>query len=173
MKPRGISNSPVILLLWTLVIGDMVVKGLKTEHRDQPQVVTYINRDHDGGGAVDEGGGSRMKRDSTPEDDLAVTTKFHLNDSHLNLMVHWAGQSSRISSSIVFCLAKDQEMNQNSTSRVFISDDYATTFEDVSGKFKIKTDGSNATINKFFHHPNNNCYYVFTDILKKYEFLAV
>ena len=29
---------------------------------------------------------------------------FHLNDSHLHLMVHWAGQGS----SIVFCLARDQ-----------------------------------------------------------------
>ena len=35
---------------------------------------------------------------------ILPSSVFHLNDSHLHLMVHWAGQGS----SIVFCLARDQ-----------------------------------------------------------------
>ena len=36
--------------------------------------------------------------------DKAVSSAFNLNNSHLHLMVHWAGKGS----SIVFCLARDQ-----------------------------------------------------------------
>ena len=58
---------------------------------------------------------------------------------------------------------------------MFISTDYGTTFKDISGLFTLNgdTEANNsttkklATINKFFHHPSNNCYYVFTDILHK------
>jgi hypothetical protein len=64
-----------------------------------------------------------------------------------------------------------QEIRANSSSRLFISKDYGTTFEDVSSRFQLEmartADKRNATIHKFFHHPNNNCYYVFTDIFNK------
>ena len=33
-----------------------------------------------------------------------MATNVHLNNSHLHLMVHWAGQDSRV----VFCLGRDQ-----------------------------------------------------------------
>ena len=70
-----------------------------------------------------------------------------------------------------------QEISESSTSRVFISTDYGTTFKDISGSFILQEEDREinsttkklATINKFFHHPSNNCYYVFTDILHKYE----
>ena len=83
---------------------------------------------------------------------------FPLNNSHLHLMVHWAGKGS----SIVFCLARDQVITNTSTSHVFISHDYGTSFTDISSQFLI-SDSKEATITKFFHHPLDNCYYVFTD----------
>ena len=55
---------------------------------------------------------------------------------------------------------------------MYISKDYGTTFLDVSSKFKLGNN-KNATINKFFHHPINNCYYVFTDILHKHIFVTL
>ena len=55
---------------------------------------------------------------------------------------------------------------------MFISKDYGTTFIDISSKFKLEN-SKLATINKFFHHPINNCYYVFTDILHKHIFVTL
>jgi len=110
----------------------------------------------------------KNKEDTSVVIDDKISSVFHLNNSHLHLMVHWAGKGS----SIVFCLARDQEMKEDSNSSVFISKDYGTTFEDVSSKFKLEN-SKLATINKFFHHPINNCYYVFTDILHKYIFVTL
>ena len=42
--------------------------------------------------------------DTTAVIDDKISSVFHLNNSHLHLMVHWAGKGS----SIVFCLARDQ-----------------------------------------------------------------
>ncbi len=57
---------------------------------------------------------------------------------------------------------------------MYISEDYGTTFNDISDKFKIPAvDGSEgnsqlAIIAKFYHHPDNGvCHYVFTDIINK------
>ena len=52
----------------------------------------------------------------------------------------------------------------NSTSHFYISKDYGTSFTDISSKFTLTPESETvATINKFFHHPQDNCYYVFTD----------
>ena len=59
-----------------------------------------------------------------------------------------------------------------SSSKVFISKDYRTTFSDISSKFQLEN-LTPATINKFFHHPINNCYYVFTDIFHKHIFVTL
>eukprot|EP00092_Neocalanus_flemingeri_P022770 GFUD01024690.1.p1 GENE.GFUD01024690.1~~GFUD01024690.1.p1 ORF type:complete len:2176 (-),score=631.55 GFUD01024690.1:299-6826(-) len=112
--------------------------------------------------------GDKASKDTAVVIDEKISSVFHLNNSHLHLMVHWAGKGS----SIVFCLARDQEISENSTSRVFISKDYGTTFIDVSSKFLLEN-SKLATINKFFHHPINNCYYVFTDILHKHIFVTL
>jgi hypothetical protein len=117
---------------------------------------------------------TRIRRDTdentitqTSGDVSNITSVFDLKDSHLHLMVHWAGQRS----SIVFCLARDQGIDKDSTSRFFVSTDYGTTFSDVSNRFLLGN-GANATINKFFHHPNNNCFYVFTDVIHRRIFVT-
>jgi hypothetical protein len=109
--------------------------------------------------------GLRAKRETV---EAGLSSQFRLNDSHLHLMVHWAGRGS----AIVFCLARDQDINENSTSRVFISKDYGRTFTDISSRFVLPAGGI-ATINKFFHHPGNNCYYVFTDVLHRHVYVTL
>ena len=53
-------------------------------------------------------------------------------------------------------------IEEDSTSHFYISHDYGTSFTDISHKFPL-ANKTLATINKFFHHPLDNCYYVFTD----------
>lgn len=97
-----------------------------------------------------------------------LTTAFHLNNNHLHLMVHWVGKGSKK----VFCLARDQAMEPGATSQVFASDDYGKTFADISGRLTLEDGRTNATIAKFYHHPESNCQYVFTDTVNRYLFTS-
>ena len=84
-----------------------IVIGLEG-HVDQAQTNTHIIGENiDFSDEIVE----RVKRsaDSDKDNDelkanLTHSSVFHLNNSHLHLMVHWAGKGS----SIVFCLARDQ-----------------------------------------------------------------
>ena len=92
-----------------------------------------------------------------------ITSAFHLNNSHLHLMVHWAGKNNPI----VFVLSRDQDLTKdNPTSNFYISKDYGRTFTDVSSKFQLSS-GKNATLEKFYNHPESPCYYVVTDTIEK------
>lgn len=92
-----------------------------------------------------------------------ITSAFHLNNSHLHLMVHWAGKNNPV----VFVLARDQDLKiANPTSNFYISKDYGKNFEDVSDKFKLPS-GANAVLEKFYNHPESPCYYVVTDTREK------
>lgn len=163
--PFGLTTCVFVIFYFSSVDG---IGG----HKDQPQHVSEIHGDMAKYKIFEKdiNRGERVKRAEKTEEviDNKISSVFHLNNSHLHLMVHWAGKGS----SIVFCLARDQEIGENSTSNVFISKDYGTTFVDVSQKFKLEG-GRLATINKFFHHPINNCYYVFTDILHKHIFVTL
>ena len=98
------------LPLTSLVILSLVARpglSLRSRHPDQLQRVATVLGDP----------GTRHKRDAGDageaaprilDTDRAESSVFHLNNSHLHLMVHWAGKGS----SIVFCLARDQ-VNRN------------------------------------------------------------
>ena len=93
--------SPLVIFLIT---GG--VDCLTSRHVDQEQRVQSIFGD-----VEDDLDSLRVKRDTGQVEgqgrliqDKAVSTAFNLNNSHLHLMVHWAGKGS----SIVFCLARDQ-----------------------------------------------------------------
>ena len=77
---------------------------LNSRHEDQEQRIQSIFGDT-------EDNLDRVRRDTGQVEgqgrlilDKAVSSAFNLNNSHLHLMVHWAGKGS----SIVFCLARDQ-----------------------------------------------------------------
>jgi hypothetical protein len=61
-------------------------------------------------------------------------------------------------------------MEPGATSKTYISKDYGKTFTEVSHFFQLEDGLTNATIAKFYHHPNSNCHYVFTDTINKYIF---
>ena len=77
-------------------------------HKDQAQHVSEIHGDMNKYEIFEKdiARGERVKRAEKPEEviDNKISSVFHLNNSHLHLMVHWAGKGS----SIVFCLARDQ-----------------------------------------------------------------
>ena len=98
---RTLLISPLVLLVISHH-GDC----LTSRHVDQEQRIQHVFGDPE-----DAGVGARARRDTGGVEgqarliqDKAVSSAFHLNNSHLHLMVHWAGKDS----SIVFCLARDQ-----------------------------------------------------------------
>lgn len=103
---------------------------------------------------------------SVPNKVSEWATPVRLNNSHLYLMAQWAGQGS----SVLFVLGRDREMKVGATSQSFISNDYGSSFVEITHLFKLNDDKTNATIAKFYHHPKSNCHYVFTDTINQYLF---
>ena len=91
------------LPLKTLLLGAVfsVIRpsdGLLSDHKDQDQQTFLI---------AGEAGPGRVRREAGQEHkaelNLTSVSVFPLNNSHLHLMVHWAGKGSNV----VFCLTRD------------------------------------------------------------------
>nr|CAD7266341.1 unnamed protein product [Timema shepardi] len=89
-----------------------------------------------------------------------MTINF-LNDSHQQLMVHWAGEGS----DVIVCLARDinSKLNQR-PSAVYFSYNYGDTFENITNQFELGPNKGYATLDKFYTHPKFNLYMVFADV---------
>ncbi|CAH1796241.1 unnamed protein product [Owenia fusiformis] len=111
---------------------------------------------------------SRNRRSAGAADQLNITTTFNLNDSHFQLIVHWAGEGSNV----IIALAKDFFTRSTSNSTVYISNDYGKSFNTVpNNKFRMAVSG-HAIIEKFYNSPVRNSHYVFTDVLHNYIFTS-
>ena len=87
-------------MLWGAAIFSVIRLSdcLNSDHADQTQQTFLI---------AGEEGLDRVKREVSQEQEtplnLTSVSVFPLNNSHLHLMVHWAGKGS----SVVFCLTRD------------------------------------------------------------------
>lgn len=93
----------------------------------------------------------------------------NLNDSHNQMVVHWAGEKSNV----IVALARDSAgATGPKTSSVYVSYDYGTTFTLVSDKFQLSgvkaKDGSKQVISQFYHSPADNRRYLFVDSTNNY-----
>uniref|UniRef100_A0A673K6R7 Sortilin-related receptor n=1 Tax=Sinocyclocheilus rhinocerous TaxID=307959 RepID=A0A673K6R7_9TELE len=94
-------------------------------------------------------------------------SQANLNDSHNQMVVHWAGEKSNV----IVALARDSAgATDPKTSSVYVSYDYGTTFTQVSEKFKLSGDqkGKKQVISQFYHSPADNKRYLFTDTTNSY-----
>ena len=69
-----------------------------------------------------------------------------LNDSHVMLMVSWAGEGS----DVIVALARDSILTLDYSSNLYLSHDYGTTFKKQP---LFLANGSQATIYRFFLSP--------------------
>ncbi|XP_042342825.1 sortilin-related receptor-like [Plectropomus leopardus] len=98
-----------------------------------------------------------------------VYGQANLNDSHNQMVVHWAGEKSNV----IVALARDSAgATGPKTSSVYVSYDYGTTFTLVSDKFQLSgvkaKDGSKQVISQFYHSPADNRRYLFVDSTNNY-----
>ena len=101
----------VIRTLLTLIVILLIDSSaaLNSDHVHQEQLIQHIDLDQDD---LVQFPSSRVRRDTSSTgdtrsrvvEDMVESSVFPLNNSHLHLMVHWAGSGS----SVVFCLARDQ-----------------------------------------------------------------
>uniref|UniRef100_A0A1A7WSZ5 Sortilin-related receptor n=1 Tax=Iconisemion striatum TaxID=60296 RepID=A0A1A7WSZ5_9TELE len=88
----------------------------------------------------------------------------NLNDSHNQMVVHWAGEKSNV----IVALARDSAAATGpKTSSVYVSYDYGTKFTPVTDKFRLSgakvKDDSKQVISQFYHSPADNRRYLFVD----------
>lgn len=68
-----------------------------------------------------------------------------MNDSHHQLIINWAGEGSKV----VVCMTRDSVQDESSTSNVYVSYDYGTTFQEKTSNFR-KASQKPAIINKMY-----------------------
>ncbi|KAG8226274.1 hypothetical protein J437_LFUL004831 [Ladona fulva] len=108
----------------------------------------------------------RFARSATLKSNIS-TAVSKLNDSHQQLMVHWAGEGS----DVIICLARDPSSLRGKPSSVYISYDYGNNFENKTDFFTLQDGTDNyAAIDKFYNHPKYNTHCVFIDSQNKVIF---
>ncbi|NXP41491.1 SORL protein, partial [Leiothrix lutea] len=93
-----------------------------------------------------------------------------LNDSHNQMVVHWAGEKSNV----IVALARDSlSLLGPKNSDVYVSYDYGKSFKKISERFSF--DGGNSSevaIAQFYHSPADNKRYIFVDAFSPYLWIT-
>ncbi|XP_043847881.1 sortilin-related receptor [Dromiciops gliroides] len=137
-----------------------------------------------GGGAGDAAGGAsrtagelrppppRTKRSAAAHqpEPVKVYGQVSLNDSHNQMVVHWAGEKSNV----IVALARDSlALLGPKSSDVYVSYDYGKSFQKISEKFNFGVgNNSEAVIAQFYHSPADNKRYVFVDAYAQYLWIT-
>ncbi|XP_062872320.1 sortilin-related receptor [Trichomycterus rosablanca] len=96
-----------------------------------------------------------------------VYGQANLNDSHNQMVVHWAGEKSNV----IVALARDSVGAADpKSSSVYASYDYGTTFNHISDRFTLPSgkENSKQVISQFYHSPVDNKRYIFADTRNDY-----
>ncbi|KAM4015463.1 sortilin-related receptor [Anomaloglossus baeobatrachus] len=116
--------------------------------------------------------GERSRRSPQPsaEHPVRLYGQVSLNDSHNQIVVHWAGERSNV----IVGLTRDSLGSLGTkSSNVYVSYDYGKSFSRISDKFRYPSDGSKApTVAQFFHSPVDNKRYIFVDADANYLWIT-
>ncbi|XP_076146177.1 sortilin-related receptor [Alosa pseudoharengus] len=96
-----------------------------------------------------------------------VYGRANLNDSHNQMVVHWAGEKSNV----IVALARDSVGAVDpKPSSVYVSYDYGTSFMAISERFQLTgaKEQSKQVISQFYHSPADNKRYLFADTTNSY-----
>ncbi|XP_051788146.1 sortilin-related receptor isoform X1 [Erpetoichthys calabaricus] len=112
----------------------------------------------------------RSKRNAAEPPPLKAYGKVSLNDSHNQMVVHWAGEKSNV----IVALARDSTDTQGTeASEVYISYDYGATFEKITHKFTQNITAKAQMIAQVYHTPADNKRYIFTDTINSLLWVSV
>ncbi|XP_029628708.1 sortilin-related receptor isoform X2 [Salmo trutta] len=111
----------------------------------------------------------RIRRSAVQPPVPKVYGQANLNDSHNQMVVHWAGEKSNV----IVALARDSVGAAGpKTSSVYVSYNYGTSFSPISERFQLsgekEKDGNKQVISQFYHSPADNKRYLFADSTNSY-----
>ncbi|XP_028406957.1 sortilin-related receptor-like [Dendronephthya gigantea] len=144
------------------------LRGGPLPHRE-----IYLSEDDNGSGKeVPEDGRSRRsvrKRRSTSK--VPTKSLYEFNDSHYMLYVGWSGFNV---SDTVVVLSRDINPKADSTSYLYISNNYGKTYNNMSHLLKFTKDGVKkyAVIEKFYNSPLKPKWYIFADTTNNLLFVS-
>ncbi|XP_034610686.1 sortilin-related receptor isoform X2 [Trachemys scripta elegans] len=106
-----------------------------------------------------------------PQEPIKVYGQVSLNDSHNQMVVHWAGEKSNV----IVALARDSlGLLRPKKSDVYVSYDYGKTFKKISEKFSFGAGNtSDVAISQFYHSPADNKRYIFVDAYTQYLWITM
>ncbi|KAM9299149.1 sortilin-related receptor [Gastrophryne carolinensis] len=125
------------------------------------------------GGSRQNGGEPRGRRSlqAGAEHPLRVYGRVSLNDSHNQIVVHWAGERSNV---ILGLTRNGLGSPDTKSSNVYVSYDYGKSFLRISEKFRYANDNSNIpTVAQLFHSPADNKRYIFADADVAYLWISM
>ncbi|XP_014289927.2 sortilin-related receptor-like [Halyomorpha halys] len=103
-----------------------------------------------------------QKRSANPTSNITVNPT-DLKDNHRQILVHWAGNDSNV----FICLTRNIDSivptKKPTPSAVYVSYDYGVNFKNLTDSFALDSNGSYASVEKFYNHPRNQHYMVFLD----------
>ncbi|XP_038610031.1 sortilin-related receptor isoform X2 [Tachyglossus aculeatus] len=119
-----------------------------------------------GAGRAGEGLRRDKRSDTRPPEPVKVYGQVSLNDSHNQMVVHWAGEKSNV----IVALARDSlALLGQKSSDVYVSYDYGKSFQKITGRFNFGPgNSSDAVIAQFYHSPADNKRYIFVDAYSQY-----
>ncbi|XP_051668172.1 sortilin-related receptor isoform X3 [Manacus candei] len=105
-----------------------------------------------------------------PPEPIQVYGQVSLNDSHNQMVVHWAGEKSNV----IVALARDSlSLLGPKNSDVYVSYDYGKSFKKISERFSFEGgNSSEVAIAQFYHSPADNKRYIFVDAFAPYLWIT-
>ncbi|XP_062570173.1 LOW QUALITY PROTEIN: sortilin-related receptor-like [Saccostrea cucullata] len=111
----------------------------------------------------------RSKRDAaSPKSHSPSAVSVQLNDSHTQMIVHWAGAGSEV----IIALSRSSHPTNSSTSNLFMSYDYGKSFQNMKHSILIPH-GMTPIIHHYYNSRVYNSHYIFTDIVHNYIFTTL
>ncbi|XP_032658219.1 sortilin-related receptor isoform X2 [Chelonoidis abingdonii] len=112
----------------------------------------------------------RSAAEQQQQEPIKVYGQVSLNDSHNQMVVHWAGEKSNV----IVALARDSlGLLRPKKSNVYVSYDYGKTFKKISEKFSFGAGNtSDVAISQFYHSPADNKRYIFVDAYAQYLWIT-
>eukprot|EP00079_Xenopus_tropicalis_P028076 XP_012822697.1 PREDICTED: sortilin-related receptor [Xenopus tropicalis] len=112
----------------------------------------------------------RRRSSGGTEHPVKVYGQVSLEDSHNQIVVHWAGEKSQV---IVGLTRDSLALLGPKSSNVYVSYDYGKSFKNISEKFTVPAGSANtATVSQFFHSPADNKRYIFIDANEQYLWIS-
>uniref|UniRef100_UPI00398ED6D8 sortilin-related receptor isoform X2 n=1 Tax=Pristiophorus japonicus TaxID=55135 RepID=UPI00398ED6D8 len=153
--------------LRTLYLGG----GPAAEPQERGVVTLAAGLGERGAGTAYGGHARRWRRSAGDKEQLQLFGQVNLNDSHSQMVVHWAGEKSNV----IVALARDSPLLLGPrTSSVYVSYNYGKTFKRIKDQFKLGDGIKNQTvIAQFYHSPADNKRYMFADTKNHYLWITL